>query len=244
MKRCTVFVVAVVTLVSLAACGSDKKPASLAPSTASVSVLIGPGVAQVVAKLVAAYQSANPTVKITVTPALPATITTTVANGTAEVAISPAGLFKTASKPLPFGRNLAVIAIPAANPKHVADVKAFAANSGLKTAVCSPATSIGNFAVGVLARSGVTPAPGTVHAGCEAASVQQIAAGSLDAALFFRTNVAVPKGVKLIIVDAKTNIVFPLSYVTVGKSAATIAFAKFLATPPARAILTANGFLP
>ncbi len=244
MKRTIVVVAVLAMLSSLAACGSDKKPASLEPQTSTVSVITGSVVGPVVTKLAAAYKTANPTVKITVTPVLPATVKATIAKGVSEVAISTSDLFTAANKPQTFGRNLVVIAVPAANPKHVASLSVFAAKSGLRTAVCGQTTSLGNFVLGVLARASVTPAPGTVHAGCEAASVQQIGTGTLDAALMFRTNVVVPTTVKLIIVDAKTNLVFPFSYVTVGTSAATVAFGKYLATAPARAILTANGFLP
>lgn len=244
MKRWMVVTVAVVAMVPLSACGSDKKPASLESPTNAVSVVTGPGVEQVATKLVAAYKTDNPTVKITVTSVLPAAVKASIAKGTSEVAISTSDVFTAADKPQPFGRNLAVIAVPAANPKHVANLSVFAAKSGLRTAVCGQATSLGNFVLGVLTRANVTPAPGTVHEGCEATSVQQIAAGSLDAAVMFRTNVVVPKTVKLIAVDAKANLVFPFSYATVGASAATVAFGKYLATAPARAILTENGFLP
>ena len=243
MNRYTVVVVSVVAALVLAACGSDKKPASLSPTESkTVTVTTLAQVKDVATKLAALFQHDHPGVTVTVTADTAGGITASVAKKTSEVAIATSATLKRATGS--FGRDLAVIAVAAANPHHVANVKVFAANSGLKTAVCGETTSLGDFTVAVLTRSGVTPAPGTVHAGCEAKSVQQVAAGTLDAVLLFRTGVVVPKGVKLLDVDAKANIILPLSYLAVGGAGLTVEFGKFLATAPARQVLTENGYLP
>ncbi len=251
MKRWTVVVPIVLSALALSSCGSDKKPASPASGSTlpsgAISVVTTPDLKSVVDELVQTYKTQHPGSDVVVTADADNAVAKTVATGNPAIAIGNAAIFKDAKKDLPvasFGRNLAVIAVPVANPHHVTDVKAFAATSGLRTAVCGAKASFGVVTVAVLAKAGVTPAKGTVKSGCEAASLRAIAAGTLDAALVFRVGLTVPKGVTFVSIPDDQNLVFPFSSVTVGNSAGVSDFARFLASASARSILTKFGFLP
>ncbi len=254
MKRWTVLVAVVAVALALSSCGSDKKPASLGGTTVkggggTVTAYTTAQLARIVNDLGLAYTAKVPGVHVRVIVEATAAIGEFVAAGQPQIAIADEGTIKAAAKKLTvhrFGRNLAVIAVATANPRHIADVKAFAAGSGLRTVVCGAATSIGNFAVGVLAKAGVKPAPSTIHppADCLTKYLSQIAAGTLDAALLFRNDATLPKGVKLLSIPDAQNLVVNFSYVTVGSSAPIVAFGDFIAGATGRHVLTLNGYLP
>ncbi len=258
MQRLTVVVAGVVAgvvaVVVLGACGGANKSASSGTATTTSGTTSGTGtevvtvqpLQEIVTKVVDAYEAGHSGVKVAVKVVTDAELTKSASGRGPLVVVSSTAALEAVKglHPGSLGRDLAVIAVPAANPKHITTAQAFASKSGLRTEVCGATTSIGNFSLLVLAKAGVTPAPATVHAGCEQDALQKVAKGSLDAALMFRGGLTVPTGVKLVAIAAPQNIVVPVSYATVGTSAGTDAFAAFLASGTAQNVLTENGYLP
>jgi ABC-type molybdate transport system substrate-binding protein len=95
-----------------------------------------------------------------------------------------------------------------------------------------------------LQKGGVTPAATTVKGDCQTAALQQIAKGTLDAALMFRNEVTRPTGTKFLSIPDKQNVIFPFAYTTVGSNSGATAFVKYLTTESAKRILVSKGYLP
>ncbi|MGH9193747.1 MAG: substrate-binding domain-containing protein [Acidimicrobiales bacterium] len=142
------------------------------------------------------------------------------------------------------GRTLAIIVVLAGNPANVTGVNAFSQTSGLDTALCGPNASIGNFAALVVARGGVQPDPADVAEGCETDAVASVASGELDAALVFRSYVAIPQGVEVVPIPDDQNIVVEIRYAPASDNPSSGSFEAFLASDPAKQVLSRQGFLP
>ena len=250
-----VVVVAVVAALALGACSSDKKTGSSttagAAAAGSLTVYTSGVYQDIIDRLVKAYTATHKTAKITVdTKARPRGAQSTVdAKAVPEVVVFPEVWLKSIGKGKPvgsLGQTFAVIVVPAKNPKHVSDLKSFAASAKLRTAVCGPATFFGPFTALVLWKAKIKFDSKTVKADCESAVIQKLAKGELDAALMMRGSGArvPPKTVKMMTVADKDNIVIKVGSLAVGKSVAVTQFGAFLAGPGARRILTLNGYLP
>lgn len=250
MRRSAVSMVAAVVVLVLGACGSDDKAAPPASSSrdpntvvVSAALLLQP----VVDEIVEAYRSDHPDVPFEVTGHGEAIITDSIVAREPDVAILPAAWLEPVRDGLPtgavgaFGRSLAVIAVPAGN---VTGTNAFAAGSGLRTAVCAGLTRFGNLGTIVLSKSGVTPDPDTVGEGCEADALQQVAEGRLDAALVFRGGLTVPAGVELLDIDESQNLILDLSFAVISESPNAIDFGAFLDSDTVQQVLAAHGYLP
>ena len=247
MRRAKFLVVAIVAAVVLAACGSSDSSSNDPNTDARLTVYTPPQLEDVVNEIATAFEANNPGEPITIITEEQDAIVKSVADGAADIAVLPDVWLASSGADLDtgsFGRNLAVIAVPAGNPAGVTDTQVFAADSGQRTAVCGEDTPVGNFSLIVLANAGVTPDPATVAEGCEAEALAQIADGELDAALMFRNGLQVPDGVMLLDIDESQNVIFELTYVVVGTSAETTAFGVFLGSDEVNDILIANGYLP
>jgi ABC-type molybdate transport system substrate-binding protein len=253
VKRSSVVAVAVVAALALGACGSSKKSGTTTTTKkgkpAGVVVYTIPQLKSVLTALVHAYNKANPKLpfRLPITTDTQRGVAGSVAQARAGVAVLPVtSLKKLAAGETKgtFGRNLAVIAVPAANPHHVSDLKSFASTSGLRTAACGPKTAFGNAPYALLIRAHITPSKGAVLFDCEAKVLQDLAKGTLDAALLYRAGLTVPPGVKLLAVPTAQNVILEYSYVLVGPAPKVAAFGKFLASSAAQAILTKKGYLP
>jgi ABC-type molybdate transport system substrate-binding protein len=252
MTRSTVVVVAVVAALVPSACSHSAKKAAPTRSTQAagpVSVYTVAPLTDIVVKVIQAYNynAGHPGAPLTVTTETQQVIARSVASGKPAVVVLPGAWLKAmsgVSHTGSFGRSLAVIAVPAKNPRHVTDVKAFAAGSGLRTAVCGPSSVFGNLTLLVLRKAGVKPDPHTVGIDCQVKALQRVAAGKLDAALMFRNGLQVPSGVKLLDIAEKQNLIVNLSYGAVGNSAPASQFGTFMASAPARRLLSENGYLP
>jgi ABC-type molybdate transport system substrate-binding protein len=144
----------------------------------------------------------------------------------------------------PLGRNLAVIVVPPGNPGQITDLSAFADDSGKRVQACGPDTQFGNFIALVLTNAGVTPADDTVGADCGSDAADKVAAGDLDAAVVFRTEVGDRDDVELVDVPEDVNLVFPISYAVLAPSAKTDALVQFMESADGQATRTAAGLLP
>lgn len=251
MKCNRIVVVAVVAALALGACSSDKKGASSPNSqnaSGTVTVYTTEGLKNIVDRLVKAYTTIHSSAKVVVdTKSTAAALKASVAKGTPQILLFVNPGFKKIRpdlKPIALGQTRAVIAVSTKNPKKVADVTAFAANSGLHTAMCGARTGFGNTALWVMFKAKVKANTSTIGVGCEAKSMQQLSTDQLDAVLLFRGGSHPPKGVKLLDVPEKQNIIFKFSYQSIGTSAAVKNFATFLAGKGAQQILTTDGYLP
>ena len=246
MRRAKFLVVAIVAAVVLAACGSSDSSSEDTNATNRLTVYTAPQLEGIVNQVVEAFETENPGEPITIIVEDQTAILASVDDGNADIAVlfdtwlGSRGGLNTGS----FGRDLAVIAVPADNPAGVTDTQVFAADTSLRTKVCGEETPFGNFILGVLDNAGVTPDPATVDEGCEAEALAQIANGELDAVLMYRNDVQVPEGVVLLDVDEGQNLIFDITYVVVGDSADTAAFAEFLESDQVNSILIENGYLP
>jgi ABC-type molybdate transport system substrate-binding protein len=251
MKRNTI-VVAVVAALVLSACGSDKK--SVSPTTvkgkagAAVTVSTAASLEGVVITLMQAFNKANPSLRIPLPPKIEtaAVLAGSVARSTPGVDILPTGSIKkvgaTATKST-FGRNIAVIAVAAANPHNVTGLNAFAATSGLKVTACGPKSQLVNGPFLVLLKAKIKPAAGSVIFDCRKV-MADIVTGKLDAALLYRAGLTPPKSIKLLTVPAAQDLPTLYSIVLVGKNPRAAAFGKFVASSAGQAILKLRGYLP
>ena len=245
MKCSRVVVVAVVAALALGACSSEKKGGS-SPNgqnaSGTVTVYTTEGLKDIVDRLVKAYTTIHSSAKVVVTTkSTPAALKASVAKGTPQILLFVNPGFKKIRpdlKPIALGQTRAVIAVSTKNPKKVADVKAFAATSGLHTAMCGARTGFGNTTLWVMFKAKIKANTSTVGVGCEAKSMQQLSKDELDAVLLFRGGAYPPKGVKLLDIPEKQNIIFKFSYQHIGTSAAVKQFGAFLAGQGAKQILT------
>ena len=248
-----IWALTVVASLMLAACGgsSDGNPGSGGTGSANeVAVATAASVRPVVDKLAAAFEAANPGLTVAVTVQANANVTTlAIAEKKTQVAVIPAAWLGTNPfhlPALPIGQNLAVIAVPTANPANVTGPEVFGGDNARRTRVCSSDTSYGSLALVVLAKSLVIPPPSVVskHADCPSRALADVAAGKLNAAFLFRSDLTVPEGVKLIQIPPDKNLVIALIEVLVVPSPTAKEFTQFLASAPAKEILTQNGYLP
>jgi ABC-type molybdate transport system substrate-binding protein len=250
MKRGTLLAIAFVAALVSSSCSDDK--AAAPPSSASkpanlVTVAVAPALERTVASIVDAYRASDPSAQLEVVALDQEALTAAVDDETADIAVLPTPWLDPVRHGLPsgsFGRSLAVIAVPAANPNKIADITPFAPDSGLRTAICAENSAVGNLGSIVATRGGVTVDPAIIGEGCEDDALQQVASGSLDAALMFRPDLRVPEGVTLVVVPPGQNVIVEASYVVIGKSDPTAAFANFLTTDAVHQLLTEHGYLP
>lgn len=243
----TKFLAAVIGIILVAAaCGSSDNGSDKTAKT-GLLVYTTPLSEATVSELAASFKAEQPGEPITVISEDSDALVDAINDGDADVAVSLGTWLESTDDETQInslGRTLAVIAVPAANPAGVTDLEPFAADSGLRTTVCSENTAVGNFSVQVLTNAEVTPDPATVSEGCEAESLGQLAAGELDASLMFRNDLEVPDGVTLLDIDEDTNVIFDISYVVFSDSSRAKAFGEFLSSETAETILTENGYLP
>jgi hypothetical protein len=238
---------AAVATVALAACGGDDDSdkagsADGGPGGAIATVHAVPPLEPLVSDLLEAYNQASDT-GIELAVAAQEDVVKAVSRGMAAI-LPGAWLEDIDADSVVLGRNLAIIVVPAGNPAEVTGVDAFAPASGPDTAICGANTSIGNFGTLVLALGGVRPDPGRVAEGCDAEAAARVARGELHAALVFRTYVPIPESAEVISIPDEQNIVIDVRYVPAMPDANTDSFQGFLASDPAKQILSRQGFLP
>jgi extracellular solute-binding protein len=250
MTRCTVIAIAVLTALTLSACGSEKKASTTTTSpngVTTISVAVPPQLKTLAAQLGKVYESAHKPSKVIVHglsgPALVAA-----AKGKGPlVALDTTASLRAANPKLALhdlGRDIAVVAVPSTNPAKVADLAVFKAGSSARTRICVANSSFGNFGVLLLRHAGITPEMATVRGDCRKEAMLEVAAKKLDAVLMYRAETVPPRGVKLLPVARAQNFPFSFSYATVGSSPGVSSFAAFLASGSGRFALGLAGYLP
>lgn len=134
-----------------------------------------------------------------------------------------------------------VIVTPAGNPAAIDDVTDFGADDASRTAVCGTGSGLGDLAVLALSGLGLQQAPESVSSDCPG-TVDEVAAGDLDAAVMLRSDVGDRDDVE--VVDIPESPAISLYYVVQDGSATATAFAAFLASDEGEASLAAHGLLP
>ncbi|MER5636838.1 molybdate ABC transporter substrate-binding protein [Kitasatospora sp. NPDC002227] len=251
----------------LSACGSDgAKPAAGSSATAStaaggtatakvsgtVTVFAAASLKESFTALGKKFEAANPGVKVTFNFGGSSALAQSINSGApADVfaAASPATMktvtdAKGATDPKVFVRNTLEIAVPKGNPKHIAALKDLA-GSGVKVALCAQQVPCGAAAVTALKAGGVNLTPVTLEQDVKGA-LTKVELGEVDASLVYRTDVK-SDAAKIDGVDfpeaAKAVNDYPIAPLAKAPNAAgAAAFAAYILSPEAQALLTAAGF--
>jgi ABC-type molybdate transport system substrate-binding protein len=222
--------------------GSGYRVASSATGGGVATVHTAADLEPVARELVDAYnETSDAPVELVVTP--PNQAIKAISQGAPGI-IGGSGLAGVDVHSVAIGRSLAIIAVPAGNPADVTGVEAFSPGSGLETAICGANTPVGNFAVLVLALGGVRLDPSRAAEGCGAEALASVGRGEVDAALACQSYVPVPENVEVVNIPDDQNIVIDIRYAPADDDPSADSFQGFLASDPAKQILSEQGFLP
>src|SRR6266404_5752163 len=175
MRRITVTTMALglasVTAVTLAACSSSSSSSSAAPATTSaapattsasassspalsgsITVFAASSLKEAFTTIGQQFEAANPGTKVTFSFGASSTLATQITSG------APAD----ATGSTNFVKNVMEIAVPPANPGHVASV-ADLAKSSVKVALCQPQVPCGSVAAKIFTNAKVTVKPVTLQ---------------------------------------------------------------------------------
>ncbi|MFI6294556.1 molybdate ABC transporter substrate-binding protein [Nonomuraea sp. NPDC050790] len=190
-------------LAALTGCGSGEPAASSAsPSGGAkdVTVFAAASLTGTFTELGKTFEAANPGTKVTFNFGSSATLAQQIVQGApADVfaAASPATM-KTvtdaslAGAPATFVRNKLRIAVPAANPAKVDELKDLS-DPKVKVALCAEQVPCGAAAVKALAAAGVKVTPVTLEQDVKA-TLTKVELGEVDAALVYATDVLAAQG--------------------------------------------------
>jgi len=143
-----------------------------------------------------------------------------------------------------FVKNVMEIAVPPANPAHIASV-ADLARAGVKVALCQPQVPCGATAATVFANAGVTVHPVTLEQDVKA-TLTKVELHEVDAGVVYVTDVR-SAGAKVtgIVIPASVNASteYPIAALTASKNTALAqAFVAFVLSLAGRSVLLADGF--
>lgn len=248
------FLVAAMTVLTTAACGSDPA-AGEGEVGGEVVVFAAASLTEAFTQIGEDFEAANPGVTVTLNFAGSSTLAQQINEGApADVFASanPANMTlvadagNTDGTPITFARNQLVIAAPAGNPEGIAEL-ADLADPDLKVAVCAEQVPCGEAAQTVLAASGVELTPATFEQDVRAA-LTKLTLGEVDAALVYQTDVAIAESdVDGIEFPESTDAVNDYPIVVLGEapnSATAAAFVDHVLAEDGQAVLAAAGFQP
>ena len=143
--------------------------------------------------------------------------------------------------PVVFATNRLTIAVPAGNPGGVDGLDDLA-RAELLVGLCAPAVPCGSFARSMLDAAGVVASVDTEE-GDVRSLVTKVAAGELDAAVVYETDVAADADLERVAVPDDVNVEarYPIAVVADGGDAAA-EFVAFVAGAEGQAILRDHGF--
>jgi len=151
---------------------------------------------------------------------------------------------KNAANPTTFATNEAEIAVPPANPQHIAAIEDLA-KPGVKVALCQAAVPCGVLAQAAFAKAKITVKP--VTEGPDVKSVlTTVELGEVDAGVVYKTDVLAAGGkVTGIAIPENENAstAYPIATLTATKNKATAdAFVAYVLSATGRSVLTQAGF--
>jgi hypothetical protein len=242
MHRRTLLALSIVTALVLSACSDGGSPERREPDRAVPTIHTVPQLEPVARSLVEAYELTSGTeARVAVGPR--PRVRQGVARGDAAIVPAPWLGHAGDAKSTAIGSNRAIIAVPPGNPAQVTGAAAFAADSGLETQICGPNSPFGNLAALVALKAGVQPDPARVAEGCETDAVGRVARGELAAALVFRGQLTLPRGVEVVDIPDDQNLVIGVSYAARAGTGSG-EFEQFLSSDPATLVLAIQGLRP
>ena len=205
--------------------------------------------------IAAAFEKANPGVKVTLNFAGSSTLVTQIQNGApADVFASadPANMDRlTKAKlvngtPVVFARNRPMIVVPRGNPLRITSL-ADLAGPEVVVALGAVGVPVGDYARQILGRAGIEVKPKTLESSVSAI-VTKAALREIDAGIVYVTDVAIDDyRVDGVAIPDEQNIVatYPVAALTSSSNKATAAgFVAFTQTSVAQAILANYKFVP
>ncbi|MEV7006534.1 molybdate ABC transporter substrate-binding protein [Streptosporangium sp. NPDC051022] len=244
----------------LTACGSGTPATPAAPAAASgssggatsVTVFAAASLTGTFTELGKEFEAANPGTKVTFNFGSSATLAQQITQGApADVfaAASPATM-KTvtdaslAAAPVTFVRNRLQIAVPAANPAGVDDLKDLT-DPKVKVALCAEQVPCGAAAAKALEAAGLKVTPVTLEQDVKA-TLTKVELGEVDAALVYRTDVLASagkvKGVDFPEADKAIND-YPIAALTKAPAGASAQkFVDLVLSQQGKDVLTKAGF--
>jgi len=267
----TVATVAAVTLAGavVAGCGSSNKSSSTPTSTTATSSSSGGGggggqVSGTVTVFAAAslkeafttlgsqFEAAHPGTKVRfsfdassalalqINQGAPADVFASAATSNMKQVTDAGG----ATAPTNFVKNVMEIAVPPANPAHIASV-ADLGKSGVKVALCQPQVPCGATAATVFTNAKVTVKPVTLEQDVKA-TLTKVQTNEVDAGVVYVTDVrSAGKAVTGIPIppDVNASTEYPLAALTKApNTAGGKAFLDYVLSPAGQGVLTADGF--
>lgn len=243
--------------VLVAGCGGSSttaSPATTAP-VETLSIFATPRPQFVLEALGRAFESEHPGVAVKYTFGLTDDLAGRLQRGEkADLVIEgPNELAAMAARPLagtqqiPLGADRLQVVVPKGNPKGLKDPPTIFGNPALRTGVCDPDGYwlCGRAAQELAATARYTSTSKTVETDPKKL-VDKVAAGELDAALMFRSDVG-PRTGDVTLVDVDPNLSGPIQYdvVRLRSSTPAVQFVQFVQeSPSATALLTQSGLLP
>ena len=251
----TAAVTVVVFALSAWACSSSKQSASATAASASGTVVVfaASSLKGTFTTLAAAFEKANPGVKIVpsyggsvmlaaqITQGAPVDVFAA-ASTTTMGTVTKAG--DATGTPAVFAKNELEIAVPPANPGRIASL-ADVTKAGITLALCAPTVPCGATATKAFAAAKLTPHPVTFEQ--DVASVlTKVELGEVDAGLVYQTDVKAA-GAKVAGVNfaeaANAVNTYPITVVKGAKNpTAAQSFVAYVLSPAGQQVLQAAGF--
>lgn len=253
-------VAGVLTVAVLAGCGSSSGGSTAASTSAAttpalsgtITVLAASSLTGTFTDLGKSFEAAHPGVTVKFSFGASSTLATQINSG------APADVFASASaknmtqvtdkhnaaNPTTFASNEAEIAVPPANPQHIATIEDLA-KPGVKVALCQAAVPCGAVAQSAFAKANITVKP--VTEGADVKSVlTTVELGEVDAGVVYKTDV-LAAGSKVTGIPIPENenasTAYPIATLTATKNKATAdAFVAYVLSSTGRSVLTQAGF--
>ena len=225
------------------------------PPSGSITVFAAASLAASFTDIAEAFEKLNPKARVTVNFGGSSTLVAQIVNG------APADVFASAdaanmekltaaklvdATPAIFTKNRPMIVVPRGNPlriKSLADL----ARPEVIVALGAPGVPVGDYSRQILARTGLEVKPKTLEASVSAI-VNKAALREIDAGIVYVTDVAIDDyRVDGVAIPADENVIaaYPIAVLSNSKNKLTAdAFATFVQSSPAQAILAKYKFLP
>ncbi|MEU0093020.1 molybdate ABC transporter substrate-binding protein [Kribbella sp. NPDC006257] len=254
-RRTVAATLTTVAALTLAACGSDEKPAASQASSSSpapsgtVNVFAAASLTGAFTQLGKDFEAAHPGVKVVFNFAGSSALAQQINQGApADVFASaaPKNLDQVTGKgtATTFAKNKLEIAVPKGNPGKITGLKDFA-DQNKKIAICAVQVPCGAAAKKVFDATKLVAQPDSLEQDVKAA-LAKVSLGEVDAALVYRTDVLAAKdkveGIEFPEADQAIND-YPIATLTEAKNAdGAKAFVDFVLSAQGRTVLTAAGF--